>query len=433
MRQASPAYLSRSGWNAFLPLRIPREQVPPERRWPSIVIGAGFTGLAAARRLAELEPGREVLLIEADTVGENASGRNSGFLSIHPNEPRANRHGSIDDAAQRQIRLYRAGRDTLKQLVQTHGIDCGWDEAGPRLLAAATPGGVARARAAGERNRRWGLAVDELDGADLADKLGTDYYRYAVHVEGHVLVQPAALVRGVADALPAGVTLLERTPVTGISGSGPFTLSTPRGTFTSDRLLVTNNVHARALGLLRDRMIAIYTYGGLTPALPPPELARLGSLPQWGVIPAHPMGTTVRRWSGGRLLVRNGDSLEREMDPEKVRSMLAVLYRRRFPHMAAYTFEHVWGGVTAITGNGGLYFGEPRRGLFCAAGCNGSGVVRGTINGMLLAELALGGQSPLLSDRLALEGPSWIPPEPIRTPAVLAKIALERRGAGLEL
>ncbi|MEZ5776626.1 MAG: FAD-dependent oxidoreductase [Hyphomicrobiaceae bacterium] len=428
-----PVYLTPSGWNALLPPRVVRDALPAARAFRSIVIGAGFTGLAAARRLAEHEPGHEHLLIDADVIGENASGRNSGFLSIHPNEPVANRHGSVDDAAARQMRLYRAGRDHLKMLVDRHGIDCGWDETAPRLLGAATEGGVSRARAALERYRRSGLGAEEIDAAGLKERTGSDYYRYAVRADGHVLVQPAALVRGVADVLPDAVRLVERLPVSAIEGGGPFKVRTGRGDFRADRLLVTANLHARALGLLGDRMIGVYTYGGLTPELDDAALAAHGSLPQWGLIPAHPMGTTIRKFSGRRFLVRSGDAYEREDDPVEVRGLLTELYRNRYPGLSSHDLEHVWGGVTAITRNGGLYFGSPRHGLFCAAGCNGSGVVRGTINGLMLADLAVGATSSLLDDRLKLEGPNWIPPDPLRSLVVRSKIALGRREAGAEI
>src|SRR5688500_7784012 len=101
MRQTFPQYQTRSGWNALLPPREIRDQIPASRSFASVVVGAGYTGMAAARRLAELEPDREVLLIDSSELGEGAAGRNSGFLSCSPNEPRANRHGTVDETAAR--------------------------------------------------------------------------------------------------------------------------------------------------------------------------------------------------------------------------------------------------------------------------------------------------------------------------------------------
>ncbi|RYH55887.1 MAG: FAD-dependent oxidoreductase, partial [Alcaligenaceae bacterium] len=75
-----PTYNKNSGWNALLAARIPRTTRPTEPHFDAIVIGSGVTGLAAARRIGELEPDSRVLLIDASSIGEGSSGRNSGFL-----------------------------------------------------------------------------------------------------------------------------------------------------------------------------------------------------------------------------------------------------------------------------------------------------------------------------------------------------------------
>ena len=429
----APHYRSASGWNALLAARLPREELPPTWQVASIVVGAGYTGLAAARRLGELEPGREVLVIEASELGEGAAGRNSGFLSALPTEPLAHGEDTADHAAARQIQLARAGLELLRRLVIAHGIDCGWDEEAPRFDAAATTQGLATIAARQSAQRHWGLAGHFVERAELTQLTGTTYYRRAYSPHGNVFVQPAALIRGLGESLPENVHLLERTEVTSVSRTGLLRVTTTRGEFLADRVLIAANAHARSFGLLRDRMIAIYTYGGLTPELDQVELAKLGALPQWGIIPAHRMGTTLRKFANRRFLVRSGDSYERELPLPQVRTMLTRLFRRRYPQMASHQLEYVWGGVTAITHNGGLFFGMARPGLFVSAGCNGSGVVRGTINGHLLAEMACGSQSALLSDRLALKGPSWIPPEPFRRIGVSASIALEQLQAGQEI
>ena len=68
-----------NGWNRILPQRTPRKVLVGEHKFDWLVIGAGYAGLAAARQLAENRPDATVALVEAGEVGENASGRNSGF------------------------------------------------------------------------------------------------------------------------------------------------------------------------------------------------------------------------------------------------------------------------------------------------------------------------------------------------------------------
>ena len=45
-----------------------------------LIVGAGYTGLSAARKLSQLLPNQKVILVDAQLAGEGASGRNSGYL-----------------------------------------------------------------------------------------------------------------------------------------------------------------------------------------------------------------------------------------------------------------------------------------------------------------------------------------------------------------
>lgn len=428
---SAPVYHSRSGWNALLPPRLAMTEAPAERNFPAVVVGAGFTGLATARRLAELNPAGQVLLIDASSMGEGASGRNSGFLLINPGEPSANAANFSDEWANRQFGLARAGLELLQKQVSQHRIDCDWNDAPVAITAAATPGVEKTARKTRQQYLEWGLSPREYDRPALHHLTGMDYYRYGLDSLTRALVQPAALHRGLAATLPANVRLLEETTVLEIGDKAPFSIRTSRGDFTAERVFLANNLHARALGFGGSRMVGIYTYGAFTPELDDHDLALLGSQTDWGILPAHRMGTTLRK-VGRRLLIRSGDSYEHEKSPQATRQMLHALYRNRFPHLRNNELEFVWGGLTAVTHNGGFIFGKMRPGIFVSAGCGGAGVVRGTIHGQLLAELACGEASPLLEDRMQMKGPNWLPPEPLRGFGAKIQIRFEQWQAGQE-
>lgn len=427
-----PLYLRPSGWNALLPARAPKTSIPAARRFKTVVIGGGYTGLAVARRLAQLEPSDTVLVAEAGTIGEGASARNSGFLSRLPNRPMAHGQDSAAQAAHRQLRIYAEGHRWLKELVAAHDIDCDWDEQAPRISAAATEEGEASLRKTSGGYDRLSIPCTRLDRAQLAGRVGTDYYRFGYSTSSNAFVQPAALIRGLADSLPGNVDLVERLVVTRIETGATHEVHTDQGVFECDRVMVANNGFARQLGLLRDRLITIYTYAGLTGKLPDDELRKLGAEPAWGILPAHRLGTTLRKTRDGRFMVRSGYSYEKELAADAVTEMLTSRYRNRYPGMKSHRFEYAWGGCTALTLNGGLFFGKLADGLYASVGCNGAGVLRGSIQGRLLAEMACGIDSDLLSDELKLKGPSWIPPEPIRKIGVLSVLAYERSKAGLE-
>src|SRR5690606_26722065 len=160
---------------------------------------------------------------------------------------------------------------------------------------------------------------------------------------------------------------------------------------------------------------------------------RLGSEPEWGLLPAHRLGTTLRRTADGRLLVRSGYGYEREADNGRVAERLRECLVRRFPHLTldpVRPFAHVWGGATGFTYNGAPVWGQHAPGLWVSAGCNGGGVVKGTLFGTLLARKALGRPVP---DVTGLFGAaSWMPPEPLRRLGFAVRAPLERRAAGPE-
>jgi glycine/D-amino acid oxidase-like deaminating enzyme len=217
-----------------------------------------------------------------------------------------------------------------------------------------------------------------------------------------------------------------------LDGTGPFTVTTARTQLRAAQVIVANNGFARKLGLARDRVFTIYTYAAMTQVLPADELAKLGPAREWGVIPANRLGTTLRKTHGGRFVVRSAYSYEKERPMAEVSAMLTDAYRRRYPQMDSHKFAFVWGGVTALTRNGALYFGEIRKGLFASLGCNGAGVLKGSMFGKLLGEMACGQQSPELADALGFERPTWLPPEPIRRVAILCAIHYQKHRAGRE-
>ncbi|MDR5744754.1 FAD-dependent oxidoreductase [Caballeronia sp. LZ029] len=426
----SPVYKQRSGWNAMLPERVERSR-PTRSRYATIIIGGGYTGLAAARRIGELRPGEDVLVIEASTIGEGSAGRNSGFIIDLPHNTKMGGHTSPLEVARKQIRMYDDGRKWLEELVREHRIDCGWNPAG-KYHAAAGDKGVASLRAVIDQYRQWGISFTEFDREGLNEKIGTPYYQYGFHSPNNVFVQPAALIRGLADSLPTNVTILEDEPVLALDETRPFVVKTVNGEYTADRVIIANNGFAKQLGILRDRIFTIFTYAAVTPRLSDTELARLGDSKEWGVIPANRLGTTLRRIQDGRLMVRSAYSYEREQASEKTRELLTGCYKRRYPQMKSHEFEYMWGGTTALTRNGASFFGELRPGLYASVGCNGAGVLKGSVFGKLLGEMAMGVDSAALTDVLGFDGPTWLPPDPIRKVAVTSAIRYQAAVAGPE-
>lgn len=204
------------GWIAALPPLPPARRLAGEQSADCAVVGAGFTGLAVARRLAELRPSWRIAVVDAQRAGFGASARSSGFVV-----DLAHFIARMDFAAsQRYVGLCRLGIAQLREAARAHAIACDWDESGWLHVAA----GEAAARDL-PGLRAWldrlGEPYSWLEQGELAALLGTPFYRVGVRLPGSVLVQPAALVRGLAGSLPGNVDLFEESPVRTITRGAP--------------------------------------------------------------------------------------------------------------------------------------------------------------------------------------------------------------------
>ncbi len=198
------------GW--YLSLPPPATPLTGAQSFDHVILGAGFAGLAAARRLAQHLPEREIALIDAQRVGDGASGRNSGFIIDLPHSFAAAGHGGALARDRAEMRLNDFAIATLRDLVRSHGIDCQWGERGKYHAAVEDKG---RRDLDGFRRSldRLGAPYRDLDAAALAAEIGTGYYREGIHTPGCILIQPAALVRGLAASLPGNPA-----PVRGFAG-----------------------------------------------------------------------------------------------------------------------------------------------------------------------------------------------------------------------
>lgn len=431
-----PADDATCGWFHTSAPRTPRPPHAGERHVRWAVVGAGFTGLAAARRLAERFPADEIALIEGQEVGYGPSGRNAGFAIDLPHDIGAPDYIGDLATARKVLQLNRFGQTYLKDLVAAHGIDCQLRASG-KYQAAVEDRGIAVLDAYRGGLDRLGEPYEVIEADALRERIGIDFYRKALFTPGTMLVQPAALVKGLADTLPANVALYEHTPITGVDYGERTTLTHAGGRIVAERLLLTNNAFAMHFGFLRGRMLPVFTYGSLTRPLTPDEQARLGGEDFWGVIPADPAGTTLRRTHDNRLLVRNSFSYNADGQPhERHLRRFAQRHRRsferRFPMLPDVPFEFTWGGALAMTRNHQSQFGELAPGVYGAVACNGLGVTRGTATGALLADWLAGDRGEVIDFLLSSPGPNRNPPSPILDLGVKLNLVWAQARAGRE-
>lgn len=404
-----------SGWLESLPPRPVKQRLQGDIKADCAIIGAGFCGLSIARRLNELRPDWKVVIIDAQKVGNGASGRSSGFV-VDLTDAAALMEPAIRDG---YVRLARAGIDGLRQLVQEHDIDCAWDEKGWIRACAGDKGQFYLDRLPPIYDQ-LGYHYQSLDAAGMEAITGTSFYRAGIRLPGYPLIQSGALVRGLADCLPESIDVYEESPVTAFETGPPHRLISPRGSIEAEHLFVATNGYTPFLGYFQSRIFPLYTFGSLTRVLTPEEQATLGGENEWGILAMDPMGSSVRRTRDQRLLIRNTiyHNNNLQVSEEKNRQILAnhkLAYDVRFGKLGDIEFEYTWGGLMGSAKNSQLSFAEVSRQVYSAAGFTAAGIAMGTAAGQVLADFALGEDSQLVSDILALPKATWMPPNPFRS------------------
>ncbi len=394
-----PRYRDPSGWQALLVPRCPEPALTEELEADAVVVGAGFTGIAAARAWAEARPDQRVVVLEAGVVGDADAGRGSGLLlASDPNGDRVSNDAQGVDpstAARRQV-LIGETIAALEALVSDHDMYCQFVRGGVYHGAVSEPG---RRRLMAQRARLEAAGVDcrWLSGDALAARLGTRFYGAGLYTPTAALVQPAALIRGLANCLPLNATLHEESPVTALTREpGGWRAEGHDGSVKAPVVLLAISA---ALGALAGvpaaagaRIAPRCAWSALTAPLPRQVLARLGNQHGWAVQPAGERGATLRRTDDGRLLVRASFSADEAGDRTTALVRLRASLVRRYPNLplAGMRFQHVWCGAAGFTGNGAPVWGEFAPGLWVAAGDSGAGAVTGTLFGSLLARCAMG-------------------------------------------
>lgn len=432
-----------AAWDAILPERKSYGALEGNETADWLIIGAGFAGLAAARRLSQLCPGDKVTVLDALRVGEGPAGRNTGFMIDLPHDLASSDYGGALAADRTIIARNRAAIAFAEEMVREWDLpDEGFRKVG-KINGAASASGMQHNAAYAAHLSNLGEPSEMLDAAQMREITGSAYYQGGLFTPGTVMLQPALFVRSVAARLRSNrVTLYEQSPVTALDRDGAgWRARTAKGSVSAARVILAVNGHAQSFGQFKRRFVHVYTYGSMTAPLDAEHIRALGGQANWGLTPADPLGSTVRRISGtggDRIVVRNRFTYEPSMSvsPAKLRRIWQThdaSFAARFPQLAGIKMAHRWGGHLCLSLNNVTAFGEVEEGLFAACCQNGLGTVQGTLGGMCAAELAAGQPSVIARELMGQAAPRKLPPEPFATLGARARLVWGERKAGAEL
>jgi len=436
--QRVPVHRGPAAWNAILPPAQTFPRLTEAITADFVVVGGGFAGLSAARRLTQLNPNARIALLEAGRIAEGAAGRNSGFMIDLPHELTSSDYaGSGDD--QTQIALNRRAIAFARDAVYAYGIPSDFFDPAGKVNGAVGDAAHAHNLSYAAHLDAMGEPYEMLDAQAMADLTGSRFYHSGLFTPGTVMLQPAGYVRGLAQGLSASVSIHEESPVTKLTRVGSdWQIATPEGMIAAPRVVLATNGHLESFGFAKGRLMHLFLYASMTPEIDP---AKLRGAPRWGITPSDPVGTTVRRidtaQGGNRIVTRTYATLRSDMEASAGDVMRATQLQQskfdaRFPDLAGLKPEFEWAGHLCLSMNGVSVTGELEPGLYSACVQNGLGTARGTLTGIAAAELAFGARSEITDHFLNEPQPDRLPPRAIRDIGANAVLRWKEWRAGAE-
>ncbi|MGB1237947.1 MAG: NAD(P)/FAD-dependent oxidoreductase [Pseudomonadales bacterium] len=413
-----------AAWRALLP--NPHDFNPLEKDlvvdWA--IVGAGFAGLSAARRLHQLLGSSErIALLEATDFAAGPCGRNSGFMLDLPHELNSNSYAGALEADRQQIAYNRHAIDFAAGVAAERSVDAGVFARSGKMTAAATAVGEQHLVQYAAHLKALNEPFEWRSAQTLQDLTGSHYYRRGLFTPGAAMIQPAAYLHALADTLQPRVEVFCNTPVITLHHGDLYTLQTPRGQVRARQVILAVNGHIQSFGFFPQRLMHVFTYASMTHALSASQLERLGGEANWGILPADPMGTTVRKVDdplrgGARIVVRNEVTLNQSLavgprQMQRAARRQEHSFKARFPELADVAMAYRWGGRLCLSLNSAPAFGELAPRLWSACCQNGLGTVKGSMAGIAVAEMATAQPSALSKAFAAASGPSQLPPRPL--------------------
>lgn len=432
-----------SGWEAISQRSFPVRCLDGNVTADWLIIGAGFAGLSAARRLLELRPDDKIVVIDASEVGKGTSGRNSGFMIDVPHNLSSSEYSSGGaDATRIEMAQNRSAIAFASEAAAEYGMSRETFDPSGKINAAATARGMKLNQSFGVSLKSAGEQHTFLDAAEMRDLTGSDYYLGGLYTPGAVLIQPADYIREFAAGLSRRIDIFERSPITALKReNGTWTAVSPRGKVTARKVILGVNGHIDDFGHFRRRLMHIFAYASMTAAFPSDDFGRkVSGRDGWALLPADAMGATVRKITSGgqsRIAIRTKYTYDTTVTVTGRRlAKMAEAHRKsldaRFPGLKGIPFDHCWAGRICLSLNHVPAFGEIEEGLFSACCENGLGTVKSTLAGMMAAELATGTTSRHLEKYMDHPEPSRLPPEPFAWLGINSVIRLQELRAGRE-
>ncbi|GLW56012.1 NAD(P)/FAD-dependent oxidoreductase [Kitasatospora phosalacinea] len=408
-----------------------------------LVVGGGYSGLWTALIAKERDPGRDVVLIEAEQAGWAASGRNGGFCAASLTHGLGNGLERWPDEMAALEQLGARNLQSIEDAVARHGIDCDWERTG-ELDVATEPHQVEELAELHELAAQYG-DYEFLDADAVRAQVASPTYLGALwDKDGVAMLHPAKLAWGLKQACERlGVRVFEHTKALDIAESGPgMAVRTPYGRVLARQVALGTNVFPSLVKRIRPYTVPVYDYALMTEPLDAAQLAAIGWQGRQGIGDSANQFHYYRLsadnrilWGGYDAVYHYGAKVRAEYDQRpQTYQTLARHFFQTFPQLEGLRFTHAWGGAIDTCTRFSAFFDTAYRGkVALAAGYTGLGVGATRFGAEVMLDLLAGEPTERTALEMVRRKPLPFPPEPVRWAGIgLTKWSLDRadRNAG---
>ena len=402
-----------------------------------LIVGAGYTGLSAARKLSQLNPNQKIILVDAQLAGEGASGRNSGYLVDTTLNDGFTSNKELENY-KTKTNIYKLGIDAVKKFVKEHQVDCDLNEAGKYFASSKIEDKKVLSNFS-ETLSRLGFENNLLSANELEKRIGTNFYNIGLYTKGGILLHPGKLARSMIDTLPDNIQLYENSSLLNWKKNNDIIDCYFKNTnIKTKKIIFATNGFLKSLGIKKNYNFPITLTASMTRSLTDKEFESIGSPREWGILPVRPMGATIRMTKDRKILIRNTAEVynpfkmsKLELDKRSIKQKIGI--KKRFPQLPDNIIKSSWSGIVSRTRNSSQIFDKIDNNIF-AAGCyNGSGIGVGTLFGEQIAIKASNENSKEIETIESRNKPTWLPPQPFLNLGIKTRLIYERFRAESEI
>ncbi len=402
-----------------------------------LVIGAGFTGLSAARKLGQILDNHKIILVDAQLAGEGASSRNSGYLVDTTLNDGFSSHKDLKNY-KTKTDIHQLGINSVKNFIKEYQVECDLNESG-KFFASSNNFDQNILINFSKILNQLGFKNELLKKEELKNRLGTSFYNTAIYTKGGFLLHPGKLARAMIDTLPQNVELFENSQLLKWEKKSDIIYSRfKNAVIKSKKIIFATNGFMKSLGLKANYNFPLTLTASMTRPLNDKEFKLIGEPKEWGVLPVRPMGATIRMTKDRRILIRNTAEVHCPSEmPRKILKQRSMKQKigivKRFPQLPDDIIESTWSGIVSRSRNGSQIFEAIDKDIFIAGCYNGSGIGVGTLFGEQIVQKALGQVTKEMRTIEKRNKPTWLPPNPFLNLGVKSRLMLERIKARSEI